>query len=61
MLTLKDWRFIFRMNEHVAREAYSLGREDEKAGKSRVPTYFQVTGPAELVLKKKYTEFIENH
>lgn len=60
MMTLKDWRFVFRMSEHVAREAYNLGREDQKEGKSRNSKYFQVNGPTELVFKKKYAEFVEN-
>jgi len=60
MLTLKDWRFIFRMHEHVAKHAYELGRKDEKAGKTRAPAYFEVNGPTELIFKKKYAEFVEN-
>jgi hypothetical protein len=60
MLSLKDWRFIFRLSEYIAQEAYRLGREDEKSSKSRNDKHFRINGPVELLLKKKYAEFINN-
>ena len=60
MMTVKDWKFVFRMMELIAQQAHQQGLEDAHSKTARNKAYFSVKGPMELIFKKKYDEFINS-
>lgn len=56
-----QWRFVKLVVEHTAKAAYAMGHEDGGQKKPADFDQFIVTKGNELVLKKKYSDFMANN